>query len=78
MTIWYENMVGRRKQKIIKAKIHKIIADVIKFRLDIRNTFRKEVNVRAYENAVGKQQRPVENIHTVLVSQMYYHVQNTW
>ena len=54
--------IHRRKQRIIKAKI---IADVIKFRLDIRKTFRKELNVKAYENAVGKQKRPVENIHTV-------------
>ena len=49
--------VHRRKQQIIKAKIHKIhkiIADVIKFRLDIRKKFRKELNVKAYENAVGK------------------------
>ena len=46
--------IHRRKQRIIKAKIHKIIADVIKFRLDIRNTFWKELNVKAYENAVGK------------------------
>ena len=39
--------------------------DVIKFRLDIRNTFQKELNVKAYENAVGKPKRQVENIHTV-------------
>ena len=57
--------IHRRKQKIIKAEIHKIIADVIKFQLDIRKTFRKELNVKAYENAVGKQKRLVENIHTV-------------
>ena len=31
---------------------------MIKFRHDIRNTFRKELNVKAYENAVGKQQKP--------------------
>ena len=49
---------------IIQAKIYKIIAEVIKFRLDIRDTLRKELNVKAYENAVGKQKRPVENIHT--------------
>ena len=46
------------------AKIHKIIADVIKFRLDIRKTFQNELNVRAYENAVGKQKKAFENIHT--------------
>ena len=57
--------IHRRKQRIIKAKIHKIIADVIKFRLDIRKTFRKELNVKTYENEVGKQKRLVENIHTV-------------
>ena len=57
--------IHRRKQRIIKAKIHKIIADVIKFRPDTRKTFQKELNVKAYENAVGKQKRPVENIHTV-------------
>ena len=57
--------IHRRKQRIIKAKIHIVIADVIKFRLDIRKTFRKELNVKPYENAVGKQKRPVENIHTV-------------
>ena len=44
----------------MKAKIHKIIADVIKFRLDIRKTFQKELNVKAYENAVGKQKRPLK------------------
>ena len=49
----------------MKAKIHKIIADVIRFRLDMRNTFRKELNLKAYENAVEKQQRPHGNIHTV-------------
>ena len=52
--------IHRRKQKIIKAKIQKIVADVIQFRHDIRNIFRKELNVKAYENAVGKQQRPLE------------------
>ena len=35
--------IHRRKQRIIEAnKIHKIIADVIKFRLDIRKTFHNE------------------------------------
>ena len=54
--------IHRRKQRTIKVKIHKIIADdVIKFRLDIRKTFRKKLNVKAYENAVGKQKTPVEN-----------------
>ena len=33
--------IYRRKQRIIKAKIHKIIADVIKFRLDIEKHFGK-------------------------------------
>ena len=57
--------IHRRKQRIIEAKIRKIIADVIKFRLDIRKTFQNELNVKAYENAVGKQKKTVENIHTV-------------
>ena len=57
--------IDRRKQWKIEAKIHKIIADVIKFRLDIRETFQNELNVKAYENAVGKQKKAVENIHTV-------------
>ena len=39
-----------------------MIADVIKFRIDIRKTFRKELNVKAYQNAVEKQKRLVENI----------------
>ena len=69
MLSWTGRKIHRRKQRIIKAKIHKIIADVIKSRLDIRKTFPKELNVKAYENAVGKQKRPVENIHTVEVSQ---------
>ena len=46
-----------RKQRIIEAKTHKIIADVIKFRLDIRKTFQNELNVKAYENTVGKQKK---------------------
>ena len=49
--------IHRRKQRIIEAKIHKIIADVIKFRLDIQKTFQNELNVKAYENAVGKRGR---------------------
>ena len=53
-----------RKQRIIEAKINKIIA-VIKFRLDIRKTFQNELNVKAHENAVGKQKKTVKNIHTV-------------
>ena len=57
--------IHRRKQRIIEAKIHKIIADVIKFRLDVRKTFQNELNVKAYENAVGKQKGQAENIHTV-------------
>ena len=65
------------KQKIIKVKIHKIVAHVIKFRLDNRNTFRTDVNVKAYENGVRKQPRPYENIHTVQVSQIYCE-QSTW
>ena len=36
-----------------------------KFRLDMRSTFQKKLNGKAYENAVGKQQKPVENISTV-------------
>ena len=38
---------------------------MIKFRLDMQNTFQEELNGKGYENAVGKQQKPVENIHTV-------------
>ena len=44
----------------MEAKIHKIIADVIKFRLDIRKTFQNELNVKAYENAVGKQKKQLK------------------
>ena len=60
--------IHRREQRIIKAEIYKIIADVIKFRLDIRKTFRKELNVKAQDNAVGKRKRPVENIFTNFLS----------
>ena len=55
----------QRRQGIIEAKIHKIIADVIKFRLDVRKTFQNELNVNAHENAVGKQKKTVKNIHIV-------------
>ena len=34
--------IHRRKQRIIEAKIHKIIADLTKFRLDLRKTFQNE------------------------------------
>ena len=57
--------IHRKKQRIIEAKIHKIMADVIKFRLDTRKTFQNELNVKACENVVGKQKKTVENIHTV-------------
>ena len=57
--------IHRRKQRIIEAKIHKIIADVIKFRLDIRKTFQNELNIKGHENAVGKQKKTVKNIPTV-------------
>ena len=57
--------IHRRKQRIIEAKIHKIIADVIKFRLDIRKTFQNELNVKGHKNAVGKQEKTVKNIPTV-------------
>ena len=57
--------IHRRKQRKIEAKIHKVIADVIKFQLDIRKTFQNELNVKACENAVGKQKKAVENIYTV-------------
>ena len=43
----------------------------------MRNTFRTDVNVKAYENRVRKQPRPYESIHTVQVSQIYCK-QNTW
>ena len=52
--------IHRRKQRIIEAKVHSIIADVIKFRLDIRKTFRNELNVKAHENAVGKQKKQLK------------------
>ena len=52
--------IHRRKQRIIEAKIHKIIADVMKFRLDIQKTFQNELNVKGHENAVGKQKKQLK------------------
>ena len=49
--------IRRKETADNRGKIHKIIADVIKFRLDIRKTFQNELNVKAYENAGGKQKK---------------------
>ena len=52
--------IHRKKQRIIEAKIHKIMADVIKFRLDIRKAFQNELNVKACENVVGNRKKQLK------------------
>ena len=48
--------IHRRKQRIIKVKIHKIIADVIKFRLNIR----KNISEKAKRKSLRKRGRKTE------------------